>query len=230
MNKIAKVNKKNRLLYSNEIETLILNKTVNKNDENIWKTLFKSKQDCLKFIGLLLLFNTVSLNYIGIAIGITTLLEINPYLIFILSSFFEFVGILVCFLNDRLGRKKALFIYLFIVSFASVLIAFLTENINKFEWILYFKLGLFLLARTMVSSAFNTSIIYTAELYEIKNRNTAITIISSFGFLVSLFSPQINALKVLIWNPLPYLIYAFFGIIACAILLFLPETLVINSK
>ena len=184
------------------------------------------KFNFFKIIALIVLFNSVTLNYIGVALGITTVLQLNPYVLYILSSVFEFLGATVCHLNDRLGRKRALFIYLLLLSISSLLTAFLPEDSenSKFKILLYTKILFCFFARCMVSAAFNTMIIFTAELYEVRIRNTIIMFLGSIGCIGSLLTPQINLLRTLVWQPLPYLVYTSTAFISSGIILFLPET------
>ena len=192
-------------------------------NNQIFSIILRPYPNFFKLLALIILYNAISLNYVGVTVGITSLLQINPYFIFSLSAVFEFLGIIICFLNDRIGRKKALFIHLLITSVSSLVVAFVPDR-DYFSWFLVLKILFFLIARTMVSAAFNTFIVYSAELYEVRVRNTAVVILGSLGYFSSLISPQINQLKALVWQPLPYLIYATTGFVACFLLNFLPET------
>ena len=191
-------------------------------NSRIFSIILRPYPNFFKLLALIILYNAISLNYIGVTVGITSLLQINPYFIYSLSAVFEFVGIILCFMNDRIGRKKALLIHLFITSVSSLVVAFLPDE-AEFSWFLVFKVLFFLIARTMVSAAFNTFIVYSAELYEVRVRSTAVVILGSLGYFSSLISPQINQLKTLIWQPLPYLIYATTGFVSCFLLTFLPQ-------
>ena len=208
-----------QLLKSTEPEDHSLRPT----NSEIFSIIFKPISNFLKFLALITVYNAISLNYIGVTVGITNLLQINPYYTFSLSALFEFVGTILCFINNRLGRKKALFIYLLITSVSTLMVAFVPYS-DYFSWFLILKIIFFLIARTMISAAFNTIIVYSAELYEVRARNTAVVILGSFGYFASLISPQINQLKTVVWQPLPYFIYAMSGFVSCLILRFMPET------
>lgn len=81
-----------------------------------------------------------------------------------------------------------------------------------------------LIGKCAVSGAYNISYIYTSELYPIKTRNTAVLFLTCFGGVSSLVAPQINLLKTLVWNPLPYIIYSVCALLGCGCVYFLKET------
>ena len=74
--------------------------------------IFCSWKSLIKIFALFILFISINLNYFSIAIGITTVIQINPYLMYLLSSCFEFVGVILCHLNDIIGRRKVNFHFL----------------------------------------------------------------------------------------------------------------------
>ena len=88
-------------LETNDLKT----KTSCFNNE-IFTKLFCSFKSVIKLLGLSFVFGSVSLNYFAVAIGVTTVLQINPYLMYLLSSLFEFAGLTLCHLNDVIGRRK----------------------------------------------------------------------------------------------------------------------------
>jgi hypothetical protein len=65
--------------------------------------IFDKNFNYLKLLGLFVVFNVVTYNYVSFTVGITTLLDVNPYLMFLFSSVFEMVGISICHLNNILG-------------------------------------------------------------------------------------------------------------------------------
>ncbi len=190
---------------------------------SIINNFFIPSYNLFKILALVITYNAVCLNYVGISYGITTLVQLNPYSSFILSSVFEFIGTVLCQFNDLVGRKKALLVQIFLMSVSLLLNGILPDESYGTTLVIP-KIILFLIAKLMVAAAFNTLIVFCAELYEVQVRNTAITINGSLGFLGSLLAPQINQLRVLVWQPLPYIIYATAGFVSCSILIFLPET------
>ena len=225
LNKKPQSNTQYELVHQYELTDQNIDVLTAPSDQNgsIWIMMLCPAVNFFKFVSLLFIFNVVSLNYIGITMGLTSLLQIDPYLLFILSAIFESIGISICFINDRIGRKKALFAYMFLMSVAFVIVAFLPDNAHL-SLLFVIKIMTFLFARTMLSASFNTLFVFTAEFFDVKIRNTALTILGSFGFAFSLISPQINMLKSMVWAPLPFLIYATTGFFSCLILSFLPET------
>ena len=81
-----------------------------------------------------------------------------------------------------------------------------------------------LIGKCAVSGCYHIAYIYTAELYPTKTRNTAVLFLTCFGSASSLIAPQINILKTLVWNPLPYIIYSLSALFGCFCLFLLPET------
>jgi hypothetical protein len=122
LKRIARIN---RVTYrpSNELERLvqkqnnhdIYNLDLNQDNmsqekkessiDNFKEIIFPFK-NMLKLAGLFFVYCSVNLNYFSVAIGVTTVLKINPYLMYLLSSLFEFIGVVLCHLNDRIGRRK----------------------------------------------------------------------------------------------------------------------------
>ncbi len=56
----------------------------------------------------------------------------------------------------------------------------------EIKWFLFAKICLCLLARLMISAAFNTLIIFSAELYEVKTRTTVMMLLRYLFFVISL--------------------------------------------
>lgn len=188
--------------------------------------LFWPLQNLAKLVILFLIWNSINLNYSGVALSIITALDVNPFLMFLLSSIFEGLGLLICLTNDRLGRKRGLFIQLFLVSFCSFLVSLLPDELPYVQAVvlLYVKMGLALIARGIISASYNTIYVFASELYEVKIRSTAILFLSSGGCLSTLLAPQVNMLRVFVWKPLPYIIYGSTTLLSSLIIFFLPET------
>jgi MFS family permease len=141
----------------------------------------------------------------------------NPFLVFLLSSIFEVFGTVICTINDRIGHKKILMIYLVLSAFGLFSFSIIPEKSNLFseKFLLLLRLGLILLSRAVTQSSYITSFTLTAELFETKNRTTAMLFLNSAGSILSLIAPQMNLLGNLYWKPLPYLIYSLSSILAC---------------
>jgi hypothetical protein len=190
--------------------------------KSAFKKIYYPFYNFFKLIALIFVWNSITLNYIGITIGITTVLHVNPYAIYLLSCLFEFFGTLMCHMNDRLGRKRALFIYLVSVSVSFMFVSVLPdESTNAHaKWLMIAKASFALLGKSFISAAYNTNFVYSTELYETEIRTTAVLVISCFGYIGSFFAPQINHLV----KPLPYIVFCATTFICCIIIHFLPET------
>lgn len=195
-------------------------------NESLIKKVMGNRYKFLKLLGLLFIWNAISLNYVGISIGITTVLDIDPFLMFGLSSLFEFFGVAACHLNDRIGRKYGMILYLLVLSTSSILVSVLPDDseASPIKFLLFTKVCLAMLGRLTVASAFNTAYVYTSELYDVDVRNTMVLFLNCAGAFCSFASPQINSLKTLVWKPLPYLIYSSTAYLSVIIIFFLPDT------
>lgn len=68
------------------------------------RNIFGDNFNYLKLTALFVVFNSATLIYVGVTVGITSLIDINPYIIFLCSSLFELFGIVICHLNDYIGE------------------------------------------------------------------------------------------------------------------------------
>lgn len=208
------------------------NKENNSQDENHQSSgsptieLFWPPRNLIKLVVLFVIWNSINLNYSGVALGIISALDVNPFIMFMLSAIFEAIGLLTCLANNRLGRRRALFIQLFLVSICSILVSFLPDEIEfvQADVLTYVKVGLALIGRGLISGSYNTIYIFASELYEVKVRSTAILFLSSGGCFSTLIAPQINMLRVLVWRPLPYIIFGASTFVSSIIIFILPET------
>lgn len=108
-------------------------------------------------------------------------------------------------------------------------IAYLSENTNEAESTSFslkaiLLMSFALIGKCAVSGSYHIAYIFTAELYPTATRNTAVLFLTCFGGLSSLVAPQINTLKTLIWNPMPYIIYSISALLGCLSVMYLPET------
>lgn len=117
-------------------------------------------------------------------------------------------------------------IYTSLISVCSIFVALLPDDdpSSDLNTMLIVKTIFTLLARVFISASYNTMMVYTAELYEVKIRNSILAFLICSGNLLSLISPQVNLLQELVWAPIPYLVYSACGLISTAIVFFLPET------
>lgn len=175
----------------------------------------------LKLLALFVVYNVITLIYVGVTVGITSLSDINPYSMFLFSSIFEFIGIVICHINNYIGRKRAFLLFTSLLSICALFVALLPSDIYA---ILILKTIFTLIARIFISAGYNTLMCYTAELYEVKIRNTILAFLMCAGCLLSLISPQINLMEEQVWESIPYLIYSACALLSTFIVFFLPET------
>ncbi len=236
LNKIGRINGSKRRIesdFSQYIENLNENNISNekgRSDTNsnlttkqIFKTIFFPKANFMNIYLLIYIWIAISLLYFGVSMGITSIDFSDPYLIFLVSSIVEIIGLSLCYLNDKFGRKKALFAYLITASITCSVVAVIPSYANG-KWAFFGKMSLALIGKCMVSAAFNTCYMFTVELYDTSVRNTVILFLTCIGGVGSLISPQINLLRSVVWEPLPYIIFGASSFLACFALLLLPET------
>ncbi len=129
------------------------------------------------------------------------------------------------------GRKRAILLFTSFLTITSFLVALFPKDTDPQVYtFLIIKTIFTLLSRIFISAAYNTLMCYTAELYEVKIRNTVLSFMICAGCLLSLFSPQINMLEESVWDAIPYLIYSSCSLLSAFIIFFLPETYHFSSK
>jgi MFS family permease len=138
------------------------------------------------------------------------------------------VGYLFCYLNDVFGRKRTISGFFFVTTIIYAVLAYMNLNadvhLNEGWSVRVVALMvLALLGKCAISGAYNIAYIYTSELYPTSSRNTAIIFLTCFGSIASLVSPQINDLKTLVWNPLPYIVYSVCALFTTLSIWYLPE-------
>jgi len=57
-----------------------------------------------KFLAIFIVYNSITLVYVGVTVGITTLSDMNPFIMYLFSSLFELIGIIICHINDYIGN------------------------------------------------------------------------------------------------------------------------------
>ncbi len=193
--------------------------------KDMLKGIFTPRKTFFQTITISYIWIVVLLLYFGVSLGITSIGRINPYLIFIFQCVAEMIGYTLCFINDKFGRRKTLSFYFMISSLSFMAVSLFPRNQNVVFDAL-FVIGFTSLGKCMTSAAFNTSFVYSTELYPTYVRNFVVLFFSCIGRIGSFVSPQINLLGELVWKPLPYLVFAICSLIAGLVVLFLPETYV----
>jgi MFS family permease len=141
----------------------------------------------------------------------------------------EVVGTILCHLNDRFGRKKMMIIFLASASVVCLIVAVLPQSSGKSQsgsglsWSSVLKIVFASLGKCMTSAAFNSCYIYNSLLYPTSVRSTAVLFTSNIGRIGSYISPQVNSLRNLVWQPLPYIIFSSFSFFASVSVFLLPD-------
>ena len=187
---------------------------------------------CLRFFVIVAFFNCLSVNFFGISLSMVNVIPVNSYSMLLLSTLSGVMGALLCNLNEKIGYKRALLSYIFTTGLSLTIVSALPYDgiLLERKWFLILKGGIYLLAKTMIIAAYNTAIIMVSELFEIKLRLNAMLILNCVGCLATLFAPQINLLRCLVWRPLPFLIYAFWSFVSFLISYHLPIAKSLQKK
>ena len=210
-------------------------KKLEKKNENFGiKTMMKNicspKVNCKKSTLFSCVWFSLNLVYYGFSLGVASIVSVNPYLMFIFSCLAEFLGYLVCMMNYKIGRRKALIIYFLLTGFICLVISFEQGNINRnlgneqknvFNAVMI--IILVSIGKCMASAAFNTCYVFTAENYETNVRNFALLFVSCIGNIGGLVSPQVNLSKGLS-KPLPYLIFSLFSLFGSLAVFMMPKS------
>ena len=170
---------------------------------------------------------SLNLLYYGVSLGVASIDSINPYLMFIFSCVAELLGYLICTINDRIGRRKALMIYFVLSGIICLVISFIprNKNLENKDKVITDAVVIIILVsigKCMASAAFNTCYVFTAEYYQTNVRNFAILFVSCIGNIGGFISPQVNLSKVL-WKSLPYLIFSSFSLMGSLAIFMLPK-------
>lgn len=227
------------LINKNESESEMLNsssKTMetksfvkdrsSKNSDTL-RAIFYPRNNFIKTILLVYIWNSLMLLYYGTSLGITAINVINPYLMFLLSCVAEIIGCMICHVNDIFGRRKTFSGFLIVSSVMYFLVALIPHDETEHSTITMqelFIVSFALVGKAMISGAYNISYIFTSELYETQVRNTALLFLICVGGIGSFVAPQINWLRTAVFKPLPYIIYCINAFLSCLFVLLLPET------
>ena len=215
---------------NNVLENIEINVKV-KESQSMLEYLVNPIFNLVKTFLLTYIWIALSMIYYGVGLGITSISSnFDPYLMYFLSSVAEIFGYICCHLNDKFSRKKVLIGFLGSASLMCLTVAVIPQNNDNktISWnsiliIIFASIG-----KAMASAAFNSGYVFTSKQYPTNVRNTLVSLVSSIGRVGSLISPQINLLRVLVWDALPYLIFSFTSLIACLFTLFLPDTSSLN--
>ena len=197
LKKIAIVNRKQLNLNNESIELKdkdsenSIQESFTKEEKLDMKLMFKQicfpvKSNLIKLILLTGVWLSLNLLYYGVSLGVTSIDSINPYLMYIFSSIAEFLGYMLCIINDKIGRRRALIIYFLISGIICLVVSFIPRNEDlddnsKVIADAAIIITLVSIGKCMASAAFNTCYLFTAEFYPTNVRNFAFSFISCIG-------------------------------------------------
>lgn len=232
IDKISNENKK----YNSNIEQLVGEIAIKKDDTNEFKKSLKQirhfcwpiKSFSQTFILCIILF-CINLSYYGTSLGITHFYSLNPYIMYLISSLAELIAYTICHINDYFGRKKTMITFFLLTTLMYFSISFLIWKSNGKELSIYSQeaICIFIFSffgKCSISFLYQTTYIYNLEAYPANIRNTAIIFLGTFGDMGSLFYPQVNMLRYLVWAPLPYVFYGVSTFLSGILVCFLDET------
>ncbi|XP_059480579.1 solute carrier family 22 member 4-like isoform X1 [Neocloeon triangulifer] len=142
----------------------------------------------------------------------------NKYLNFILSSVVEAPSYLITWLcMNRLGRRKAQLLTFVASGITCFAITFLPKNGKIIRLILY------LVGKFAITCAFDTALVFTAEIFPTNLRNSLLGLCSMMGRVGSVVAPQ-TPLMAQYYNISPLTLFGTVALIAGTLALFLPES------
>lgn len=193
--------------------------------KQFFKEFLSTKRKCFQAFLLMFVWISLSLLYYGITLGITQYNDdMNPYLVYLFSCIAELVGCSLCFLNNKFGRRHANIFYL-LITCVVFLFAFLASYFKSYlaNYGMILSVILTLIGKATVTASYNTSYVYSAELYSTTIRSSVLLFLASFGRIGSLLSPQINLIGSLFWKELPFIIFFIIGLLSSLSCYILPD-------
>lgn len=142
---------------------------------------------------------------------------------FFFCTIAEIIGDLCGFFGREYSRRTLLIIYLIITSIASFLVAAIP--LNKGESFLLNSLLVMVFAfsgKALISCIFTLIYHYASKLFPTRVRNTYISYASCTARFGAIIAPQIILLRILVWSPLPYFVFALSVLVAAVGVYFLP--------
>lgn len=145
---------------------------------------------------------------------------------YLLACVAEVIGISLCHFNDKFGRKTMMIVFLMVASAVCSVVALIPSSSNpdgSLSATSIIKIIFALIGKAMASSAFSSAYIFNSLLYPTHVRTTVILFASNIGKIGAFISPQINLLRTLVWQPLPYIIYSCSSFIAALSIFFIAD-------
>lgn len=168
----------------------------------------------------------------------TNIDNVNPYLMFTISSIAELIGYLLCHFNDRFRRKV---VFSWVLGLASLMCLFVSilqstmlnnnsdADSNLKNQKIITLIVLISIGKAMSSAAFNCAYMYTSLMFGTCARNTLLVFVSSAGRVGAIVAPLINMVGNLVWKQLPYVLFSLFSLIGTVFIITLPDPSKINE-
>ena len=150
--------------------------------------------------------------------------NLNPYIMFNLSCVAEIIGYSLCVLNEKFSRKIMLVCFISISSLCCLLVTIVpNDELNSLTWKSYLMISFATIGKATVSASMGSLCIYTFRMFPTKVRNTLFAVCISSARIGSMIAPSINLLRLILWEPAPYMIFSGNAIIAAITIFFLPD-------
>ncbi|XP_066293689.1 organic cation transporter protein-like isoform X1 [Branchiostoma lanceolatum] len=158
---------------------------------------------------------TNNIVYYGIALNITDLSG-DVYTNSLIASAVEIPAYLtLLFLQERFGRKLPVFAYLLLTGIGLIVTAALPAGPGR--------VAVAMISRFCITGGFQSTMIYTVELFPTVTRNIGMGFSSTAGRIGSIVSPFVWLLADL-WRPAPYILFGVMTVVAGLLCMLLPET------
>ncbi|XP_019643559.1 PREDICTED: organic cation transporter protein-like [Branchiostoma belcheri] len=158
---------------------------------------------------------TNNIVYYGIALNITDLSG-SVYANSLLGAAVEVPAYLtLLFLQERFGRKLPVFAYLLLTGIGLIITAALPAGPGR--------VAVAMISRFCITGGFQSTMIYTVELFPTVTRNIGMGFSSTAGRIGSIVSPFVWLLADL-WRPAPYILFGVMTVLAGLLCMLLPET------
>ncbi|XP_066293694.1 organic cation transporter protein-like [Branchiostoma lanceolatum] len=168
-----------------------------------------------KSLILVFIWFTNTLVYYGIALNITDLSG-DVYTNSLIASVVEIPACLsLLFLQERFGRKLPVFAYLLLTGIGLIVTAALPVGPGR--------VAVAMISRFCITGAFESTTIYTLELFPTVTRNIGMGFSSTASSIGSIVSPFVWLLADL-WRPAPYILFGVMAVVAGLLCMLLPET------
>jgi MFS family permease len=143
---------------------------------------------------------------------------------FLVSCVTEIFGYLIPIFGGKYSDRNRLCLALLISGFSSLVTAIIPVDatpdltFNKISTVFFAGMG-----KMFISTSLYLLYVYPTKIFPTSVRNTLVSYILCSGRLGAIIAPQVNLLRIVVWEPLPYYVFGLNTIFASSLLLFLPN-------